>query len=93
MGEAVKEGARKAGIPEDPTSGLGKDVIEAGIETPIPSCPWQTSHCEKVLELVASDRRCQDCPVRWRLLGISEQLTASDGALRLEVQYDRDLSG
>jgi len=69
---------------------LGKEAIETGIETPIPPCPWQTSHCEKVLELIASDR-CQDCPVRWRLLGISEELTTPNGSLRLEVRYDRDL--
>jgi len=69
---------------------LGKEAIGAGIETPIPPCPWQTSHCEKVLELIASDR-CQDCPVRWRLLGISEELTTPNGSLRLEVRYDRDL--
>ena len=69
---------------------LGKDVIETGIETPIPPCPWQTSHCERVLELITSDR-CQDCPVRWRLLGISEELTTPNGSLRLEVRYDRDL--
>ena len=69
---------------------LGKDVIETGIETPIPPCPWQTSHCEKVLELIASDR-CQDCTVRWRLLGITEELTTPNGSLRLEVRYDRDL--
>ena len=70
---------------------LGKEVIEAGTETPIPPCPWQTTHCEKVLELIASDRRCQDCPVRWRLMGISEELTTPNGSLRLEVRYDRDL--
>lgn len=58
---------------------LGKETIETGIETPIPSCPWRTSHCEKVLELIASHPRCRDCPVGQQLLGIAkeEQLTAS----------------
>jgi len=59
---------------------LGKEAIEAGIETPVPPCPWQTTYCEKVLELITSDRRCQDCSVGQRLLGITreEQLTASN---------------
>ena len=58
---------------------LGSEAIQAGIETPIPSCPWQTSHCEKVLELLTSLSRCRDCSVGQRLLGITreEHLTAS----------------
>jgi len=59
---------------------LGKETIQTGIETPIPPCPWQTSHCEKVLELVTSVSRCRDCTVGQQLLGIAkeEQLTASN---------------
>ena len=59
---------------------LGKETVETGIETPIPSCPWQTTHCEKVLELITSVSRCRDCTVGQRLLGITreEQLTASN---------------
>jgi hypothetical protein len=58
---------------------LGKEAIGAGIETPIPSCPWQTTYCEKVLQLITSVSRCRDCSVGQRLLGIAreEQLTAS----------------
>ena len=59
---------------------LGKEAIEAGIETPIPPCPWRASYCEKVLELITSVPRCRDCTVGQRLLGIAkeEQLTASN---------------
>ena len=59
---------------------LGKETIEAGIETPVPPCPWQTSYCEKVLGLITSVPRCRDCTVGQRLLGIAreEQLTASN---------------
>ena len=59
---------------------LGKETIEAGVETPVPPCPWQTTHCEKVLELITSDPRCRDCSVGQRLLGIAkeEQLTPSN---------------
>jgi len=59
---------------------LGKEAIGAGIETPIPPCPWQTSHCQKVLALLTSNWRCRDCSVGQRLLGIAreEQLTASN---------------
>jgi len=50
------------------------------METPVAACPWQTSDCQKVLELITSDRRCGDCSVGQRLLGIAkeEQLTASN---------------
>jgi hypothetical protein len=59
---------------------LGKEAIGAGIETPIPPCPWQTSHCQKVLALLTSNWRCRDCSVGQRLLGIArqEQLSASN---------------
>jgi hypothetical protein len=59
---------------------LGKETIGAGIETPIPSCPWQTTYCEKVLQLITSVSRCRDCSVGQRLLGIAreEQLAASN---------------
>jgi len=70
---------------------LGKESIEAGIETPIPPCPWQTAYCEKVLELITSVSRCRDCTVGQRLLGIAkeEQLTASNPIPRLEVHHGR----
>jgi hypothetical protein len=59
---------------------LGKEAVEAGMETPIPSCPWQTTHCQKVLQLITSVSRCRDCSVGQRLLGIAreEQLAASN---------------
>ncbi|MGB6896540.1 MAG: HNH endonuclease [Dehalococcoidia bacterium] len=59
---------------------LGREAIEAGVETPVPPCPWQTTYCEKVLELITSVPRCRDCSVGQRLLGIAkqEQLTASN---------------
>jgi hypothetical protein len=59
---------------------LGKEAIEVGVETPIPPCPWQTTHCEKVLELINSLPRCRDCSVGQRLQGKrrEEQLTASN---------------
>ena len=59
---------------------LGKEAIEAGVETAVPSCPWQTTYCEKVLELITSVPRCRDCHVGQQLLGIAkeEQLTASN---------------
>ena len=59
---------------------LGKEAVEAGIETAIPPCPWQTTHCQKVLELITSVSRCRDCSVGQQLLGIAkeEQLTASN---------------
>jgi len=59
---------------------LGKETVEAGIETPVPSCPWQTTYCEKVLELITSVPRCRDCSVGQRLLGIAkeEQLAVSN---------------
>jgi len=59
---------------------LGKEAVEAGIEAPVPSCAWQTTHCEKVLELLTSNWRCRDCTVGQRLLGTAkeEQLTASN---------------
>lgn len=59
---------------------LGSDAIEAGIETPVRYCPWQTTHCEKVLQLLTSVSRCRDCTVGQRLQGITreEQLTASN---------------
>jgi len=59
---------------------LGKESIEAGIETPVPPCPWQTTYCEKVLEFITSVSRCRDCTVGQQLLGIAkeEQLTASN---------------
>lgn len=58
---------------------LGKETVEAGIEAPIPPCPWQTTYCEKVLELITSVPRCRDCTVGQQLLGIAkeEQLTAT----------------
>jgi hypothetical protein len=52
---------------------LGKETIEAGIETPVPPCPWQTTYCEKVLELITSVPRCRDCTVGQRLLGIAKE--------------------
>ena len=59
---------------------LGSEAIEAGIETPVPSCPWQTTYCEKVLTLITSVSRCRDCTVGQRLQGTAreEQLTASN---------------
>jgi hypothetical protein len=59
---------------------LGREAIEAGVETPVLSCPWQTTHCEKVLELITSVPRCRECSVGQRLLGMAkeEQLTASN---------------
>jgi hypothetical protein len=58
---------------------LGKQAIEAGVETPMPPCPWQTSHCERVLELITTDRRCGGCTLGQRLLGLAKerQLSAS----------------
>jgi hypothetical protein len=59
---------------------LGREAIEAGVESPVSSCPWQTAYCEKVLGLITSVSRCRDCTVGQRLLGIAkeEQLTASN---------------
>lgn len=60
----------------------GRQAIEAGIKTPLPTCPWQTTYCQKVLELIASDRRCRDCPVGQRLLRLSEENQVATAALK-----------